>query len=88
MAFEQKGMARVTIGGSVGVGAGSVKSLYLYFSNDDVATVEAANYFNDFAGQFTVGDMIMTSLSIGPAGQTRAYVVREINAGVVTVGAA
>lgn len=87
MAFLLSGLSRLVAGPSVGTGAGSVKSKYMYASLDTAAAVETAGYFNSMAAQFTVGDQIDASLDLGGAPRLRNYMVTAIAAGVVTIAA-
>lgn len=60
-------------------------------TNDDAATVEAANYFNPMATRrgFKVGSLILASLDLDNATATartaRIYVVRSNDGATVTV---
>ncbi len=52
MAFDRQALT-----GNVGAGA-SAPSLYLYSTNDTLAVVEGADYFNDVADVLEVHDII------------------------------
>jgi hypothetical protein len=54
MAYAEVGLRRLTYGGAVSNGAGSVRSIWHYVTTDAAATVEAANYFNSAYAQFTI----------------------------------
>lgn len=86
MAYATEGLRRIGYGGSVGNGAGSVRSLWHYATNDAAATVEAANYFNSEAAQFTKGDVIEASMVLGGTPVTKRYIVTSATgAATVTV---
>lgn len=85
MAFGIKGFARIDANVAIGTGAGSVRSLYRYATNDDAATVEAANYFNTAVGQFAVGDVIIASLDLDGTPLGKLYIVTAVTATVVTI---
>lgn len=87
MAFDQKGLARVQSTGSVGVGAGSVKSVCHYATNDDAAAVQAAGYFDPAAGILVVGDVIIASLDLDGAPALKIYMVTANTGTVVTIAA-
>ena len=87
MAFDVKGLKRMIIGGAVGTGAGSVKSLWMYVTNDVTATVETTGYFNTMAGQFVVGDQILASINIGASPVMKHYIVTANSGTVVTIAA-
>ncbi len=85
MAFDRKGLFRVSHLGSVGTGAGSVKSLHTFHTNDDAATVETAGYFNDQVKQFALGDIILAVLDLDGTMVMKSYVVSALTATVVTI---
>jgi len=85
MAFDLKGLRRAALGGTVGVGAGSQRSISHYATNDDAAAVETAGYFNSLAKDLIVGDVIMASLALGTAPVLKNYIVTANNGAVVTI---
>ena len=86
MAFVQNGISRIQTTGSVGVGAGSVRSVSHYVTNDDAATVQAGGYFDPAANQLVVGDVIMASLDLnGATPQLKIYIVTTNTGTVVTI---
>lgn len=87
MAFLKTGLFRVSGLGSVGAGAGSVKSMWTYHTADDAATVETAGYFNSQAKLMAVGDIIFAVLLIGGAQVTKGYHVTANTGTVVTIAA-
>lgn len=85
MAFDIKGYARIDACVAVGTGAGSVRSLIRYATNDDAATVEAANYFNALVAQVAIGDVIIASLDLDGTPLAKMYVVTAVSATAVTI---
>jgi len=62
-------------------------TLWHYKTADAKATVTGEGYFNSVANIFTVGDLIVTSMSIEGTMETKIYVVSSISSGVVGVTA-
>ena len=62
-------------------------TLWHYKTADAKATVIGEGYFNSVANIFTVGDLIVTSMSIEGTMETKIYVVSSISSGVVGVTA-
>ncbi|WP_336800487.1 hypothetical protein [Kaistia sp. MMO-174] len=85
MAFDLKGLRRAVLGGTVGSGAGSQRSIYHYATNDDAATVETAGYFNGLASDLVVGDVIMASLDLDGTPVFKNYMVTANTGTVVTI---
>ena len=85
MSFNLNGFKRAVSLGAVGTGANSVKSLCTYHTNDDAATVETANYFNDLAPDLQVGDFILAGLDLDGAPAMKNYMVTAVTASTVTV---
>jgi len=56
-------------------------------SNDDAATVIAANYFNPLAGIMQVGEMIDASLDLDGTPVGKKYMVTANTGTVVTIAA-
>jgi hypothetical protein len=75
MAYKAEGLRRLTYGGAVGNGVGSVRSVFHYADTDAAATVEAANYFNSAAKDFVKGDIIKASLALGGTPVLKQYIV-------------
>lgn len=84
MAYAEVGLRRLTYGGSVGNGAGSVRSIWHYVTTDAAATVEAANYFNSAYAQFTKGDIIHMVAAVGGTPVHKVLVVTSAT-GAATV---
>jgi len=85
MAFDIKGFARIDAAVAIGTGAGSVRSLYRFATNDDAATVEAAGYFNAAVAQLTVGDVIIASLDLDGSPLGKLYIVTAVTSTAVTI---
>lgn len=77
---------RAGAGISYGSGA-SIKQLqdWEYASNDDVATVETASFFDDIADEAKVGEIIKARLDLDGTPVLRHYIISAITSGVVTV---
>jgi len=84
MTFALIGLKRITHVGAIGTGGGSVRSLWAYLTNDDSATVETANYFDDVISEMKKGDIIFASLDIDGTPTLRQYVVDGVT-GHVTI---
>lgn len=85
MPFSIHGFKRFAIGGAVGEGSSSIRGLCSYHTNDDAATVEAADYFNDLASDVVVGDIILAGLDLDGTPAGRAYLVTANTGSAVTV---
>lgn len=85
MAYAEKGLRRLTHRGAVGNGDGSVTSNWAYDTNDNAATVEAANYFNAAASVLSKGDVIEAVMvrSGTPVGKT--FIVTANTGSAVTI---
>lgn len=77
---------RAGAGISYGTGA-NIKQLqdWLYASSDDVATVEAAGFFDDIATEAKVGEIIAARLDLDGTPVLRHYIISAISSGVVTI---
>lgn len=84
MAFDIKGWQRGHMIGVVGSGQYSVKYKHFYVTNDDAATIQAANYFNPLAAQVSKGDLFEVSIDVDGTAVTKSYVVSSAN-GATTV---
>lgn len=87
MAFDHKGLSRIQSTGSVGTGAGSVKSVLHYATNDDASAVQATGYFNNAAGLLALGDVIFASLDLDATPVLKNYMVTANTGSVVTIAA-
>lgn len=85
MAFALTGFKPISFLGSIGNGAGSVRQLFSYVTNDDGATVQANDYFNAVASQVAVGDVIIASLDLDGTVMGRLYIVTAVTATTVTI---
>lgn len=85
MAFDLYGFRRVSDGGAIGSGAGSVKAFCHYATTDTHAQVSAAGYFNSLASLLVVGDVIAASLALSTTPVLRLYMVTAVASGVVTI---
>lgn len=87
MAYSANGLFRFSDGGILGSGAGSVKGLCHYVTNDVAGTVEAAGYFNAAASFLTVGSLIFASLDLDGTPAFKAYMVTANSGSAVTIAA-
>lgn len=87
MAFELDGFKRLASLGAIGTGAGSVKSLCTYHTNDDAAAVEADGYFNDLKNDLNAGDIILCGLDIDAAPILKSYICRGVTGGNLVIAA-
>jgi hypothetical protein len=87
MAFDAKGICRMSIGGAVGTGPTSVKSIYHYGTNDTAAQVETAGYFSTWVSQLVVGDIIFASLDLDGTPAFKSYMVTANSGTAVTIAA-
>lgn len=85
MALVISGFKTLTHIGSVDGAAGANRNLHAYVTNDDAATVEAADYFIDIYDRLKVGDQIMVSLDIDGTPGLRHYVVATSSVSGVTI---
>lgn len=85
MAFALTGLKCISHVGSIGTGAGSVRKVFSYITNDDAATVQAAGYFNSVASSFAVGDVVIASLDLDGTPLAKMYVVTAASASAVTI---
>jgi hypothetical protein len=85
MAFTVDTLKRITIGPSLGTGRNSVKSLWMYVTNDTAAAVETTGYFNANVANFSAGDQISASLDMDGTPEGRIYLVTAVTATAVTV---
>lgn len=85
MAFAQTGLKLLETGGAISSGAGSVKSLYHYATNDTAEVVEADGYFDGVAGDpFVAGDQLLVSCDVDGSPGSRLYTV-AVGGGDVTI---
>jgi hypothetical protein len=77
MAYSAAGLKKLGAGGSISSGAGSVKNVFHYATNDAANVVEASNYFNSAVNLFSdgAGDIIIASLDCDGTPATKTYVV-------------
>jgi hypothetical protein len=87
MAFDQKGLSRIQSTGSVGTGAGSVKSVLHYATNDDASAVQTSGYFNSAAKILALGDVIIASLDLDGTPVLKNYMVTANTGSAVTIAA-
>ena len=88
MAFAIAGLKRISHGGALSVGPGSVRSIWHYITNDDAATVETANYFDPVIDEMRVGDLVFCSLDIDGTPKPAVLIIATISGGHVTVSGA
>lgn len=88
MSYAAAGLRRVTYGGSISTGAGSVKSIWHYATNDTDTQVEGAGYFNSAYTNFAQGDLIMCSLDVDGTPEVKHYIVTSATGATTVVIAA
>lgn len=82
-AFNKANWSRLAIGGSIGTGSKSTKSLYGYWSNETLATIEASGYFDDLIDDVAVGDRVMAIVDLDGTPTMRDYYVSSVTTHVV-----
>lgn len=83
MALDLQSLSRL---GSTPLAASDANSLYLYATNDTVANLIAANYWNNATKRLRKGDVIIAScVNSGTPTCTALVVTSADNAAVVTV---
>lgn len=86
MTFNKDGLADVQrTAGAFGTGADSQKAVWNYVTDDTVAAVEGAGYFNDAADLLKVGDTIIVVAGMGGTMAGRIYYVASNANGVVAI---
>jgi len=66
---------------------GTVVKLHAYATNDTLATVAGANYFNDAATYIETGDLILVSGDIDGTPATNCYVAsKDASDNITTAG--
>ncbi len=78
MAFEAKNLS--------GLAYANGFTLWHYKTNDTAATVDTSGYFNDAAGQVSVGDFIIANVDQDGTPGHGLFVVLSNASGVVDVG--
>ncbi len=69
---------------ALGYGPGKSK-LWMYRTNDPLATVVGAGYFNGAAALLQVGDLILTALDVDGTPATRTLIVSSNDGSTVAV---
>lgn len=77
-AFNVNNWSRIAVGGAIGTGSKSVKSLYLYVTAETIATIEGAGYFDSLIDDLAVGDAVMVVAGVGGAPTMRIYYVSSV----------
>lgn len=85
MAYIDDGFITISSGGAIGTGDGSVKSLHHYSTNDTLAVVEGASYFDSAAKYMKAGDTILVTGDVDGTLWTGQYGVKSISASNVVV---
>ena len=73
MAFAAAGLKLIAPGGAIGTGAGSVKNIYHYATNDADTVVEANGYFDSTS--LNLGDIVIASLDVDGTPEVKMYIV-------------
>jgi hypothetical protein len=87
MAASLNNLFRLDMGGATAAGRDKVVSIWAGCTEDAVATVEAAGWFNVFAGMLTKGDIIFMSMVRAGTPVLKAYIVVSNTGTVVTIAA-
>lgn len=82
MAFIARGLKRISHTGAIGSGAGSVRSIWHYVSNDDIAAITGTGYFNAYIKEFVVGDILHVSADIDGTPAYRCYMIDSVTTNV------
>ena len=85
MAFAATGFKTIAVGGAISTGEGSVKNVHSYVTNDTLATVEGANYFDSIGGKLNAGDTIIVTGDVDGTLWTQQYGVKSVSAANVVV---
>ena len=72
--FDKNGLRCVAPGGVLTAGTRG-PSLYLYVSNDTLATIATANYFDPVIDQLVVGDIILVAADLDGTPAHNTYLV-------------
>lgn len=90
MAYNEDGLVKIATGGAIAENA--VKSLFLYASNDALATIAASGYFNSAAAAngrgLNDGDLILVAGVLNGTKVCQLYVASVAANGTVTTAAA
>lgn len=87
MAFDVKGFRTHDFMFNPSGAAGANLSKHSYVSNDDVAAIETAGYFNSIYGRLKKGDHIDMVLDLDATPIRRAYIVTASASTGVTIAA-
>lgn len=87
MAFDIKGFRTHDFMFNPSGEAGANLSKHSYVSNDDVAAIATAGYFNSIYGRLKKGDHIDMTLDLDATPIRRAYVVTASSSTAVTIAA-
>jgi len=81
MAFVALGFKTLTHTGSIDGTAGSMNAHHSYVTNDDLAAIETANYFDSIWKRLRKGDVIFCSLNLDG---TPVYIIKGITSSAST----
>ena len=92
MAFDLKGFRRIAQGPTIpgATGRNSTISKYMYVTNDDLATVKTAGYFNSLTGNGTAqqvikGDMVDGTLVVNGVALRYDFIFDTVSSTAVTI---
>lgn len=85
MAFDVKGFRTHDFMFNPSGLAGANLSVHSYVSNDDVAAIETAGYFNSLYNRVKKGDHINMTLDLDATPIRRAYIVTASSSSAVTI---
>jgi hypothetical protein len=77
MAFNSNGLQVIGDMGSISTGAGSVKRLYGYSTNDTRAQVETDGYFDDLSTKLNTGDVLIIGFDVDGTEGVSFYMVTQ-----------
>lgn len=88
MAFNVKGFRTLDFIGTPDTAgaAGTNRALHAYITNDDAATVETANYFDEIIGRLKTGDLLEVSLDNDGVIGRRGYIITAAGGHVTLTG--
>lgn len=87
MAYTARGFRTLdNLGAASSSGPGNTTRLHSYVTNDLLATVAGAGYFNAAAGFINTGDLILVAADIDGTPATNCYVATNTDNVITTVG--
>ena len=75
MAFSSVGFRTISVGGAIGAGLGSIKSIHSYATNDVLNALVGPGYFNSAAGSLKKGDIILVHGDVDESPYSQSVIV-------------